>query len=81
MFVASFLDCWPSTNPHLCIYAESPPDPNDTQLGHYLIATWEKVCQVMGPEFEPYLSVVMPSLLATAGAKADLLPYRAFTPV
>jgi hypothetical protein len=26
----------------------------------------------MGPEFEPYLIVVMPSLLATAGAKADL---------
>jgi hypothetical protein len=31
----------------------------------------------MGPEFEPYLPVVMPSLLATAGAKADLSLYRA----
>jgi hypothetical protein len=76
------LDFSPSINepPHLCIYIESPPDPNDTQLGHYLIATWAKVCQAMGPEFEPYLPVVMPSLLATAGAKADLSLYRAFTP-
>ena len=61
------------------IYAESPPDPNDAQLGHYLIATWAKVYQAMGPEFERYLQVVMPSLLATAGAKADLSLYRAFT--
>lgn len=41
---------------------------NDTQLGLYLIATWAKVCQAMGPEFGPYLPVVMPSLLATTGA-------------
>jgi len=59
-------------------YAEIPPDPNDTQLGHYLIAAWAKVCQATGPEFKPYLPVVMPLLLATAGAKADLLLYREF---
>lgn len=29
----------------------------------------------MGQEFEPYLPVVMPSLLATASAKADLSVY------
>ena len=63
------------------IYKESPPDPNDTQLDHYLIATWEKVCQAKGPEFECYLSVVMPSLLTTSGAKVDLSIYRAFTPL
>lgn len=39
------------------------------------MATWAKVCQAMGYEFEPYLPVVMPSLLATAGAKADLSLY------
>ncbi|PPQ86212.1 hypothetical protein CVT25_006892 [Psilocybe cyanescens] len=55
---------------------QSPHDPNDTQVGHYLIATWAKVCQALGPEFEPYLPVVMPSLLATAGAKADLSVYN-----
>jgi len=35
-------------------YAEIPLDLNDTQLGHYLIATWPKIWQAMGPEFEPY---------------------------
>lgn len=35
----------------------------------------------MGPEFDPYLPVVMPSLLATAGAKADLSLYREFIPL
>ena len=48
---------------------------NDSQVTHYLMATWAKVCQAMGQEFEPYLPVVMPSLLATAGAKADLSLY------
>ena len=54
---------------------ESPIDPGDTQIAHYLITTWAKVCQVMGPEFEPYLPVVMPSLLLMASAKADLSVY------
>ena len=57
---------------------ESPIDPGDTQIAHYLIATWAKVCQAMGPEFEPYLPVVMPSLLLTASAKADLSVYGTF---
>ena len=57
---------------------ESPIDPGDTQVAHYLIATWAKVCQAMGPEFEPYLPVVMPSLLDTANAKADLSVYGRF---
>ncbi|PCH35440.1 ARM repeat-containing protein [Wolfiporia cocos MD-104 SS10] len=50
----------------------TPADPSDTMLGHYLIATWAKVCQALGPEFEPYLPVVMPPLLAAASAKADI---------
>ncbi|EAU92069.1 RAN binding protein-like protein [Coprinopsis cinerea okayama7 len=54
---------------------ESPHDPNDTQLTHYLIATWAKICQAMGQEFEPYLPVVMPSLLNAASAKADISVY------
>jgi hypothetical protein len=54
---------------------DSPVDPDDTMLGHYLIATWAKVCQAMGPEFEPYLPVVMPPLLTAASAKADLSIY------
>ncbi|KAF9457022.1 armadillo-type protein [Collybia nuda] len=54
---------------------KSPVDPADTQLGHYLIATWAKVCQALGQEFEPYLPVVMPALLTTASAKADISVY------
>ncbi|KAI0077247.1 ARM repeat-containing protein [Panus rudis PR-1116 ss-1] len=53
----------------------SPVDPDDTMLGHYLIATWAKVCQAMGQEFEPYLPVVMPPLLQAASAKADVSVY------
>ncbi|KAI0821251.1 ARM repeat-containing protein [Irpex lacteus] len=52
--------------------AEAESDP---MLGHYLIATWAKVCQALGPEFEPYLPVVMPPLLTAAAAKADLSVY------
>ncbi|KAH9167134.1 ARM repeat-containing protein [Lactarius sanguifluus] len=48
----------------------------DTMLPHYLIATWAKVCQAMGPEFEPYLPVVMPPLFRAANAKADVSVYE-----
>jgi hypothetical protein len=54
---------------------DSPVDPSDTMLPHYLIATWAKVCQAMGPEFEPYLPVVMPPLFRAANAKADVSVY------
>ncbi|KAA1478264.1 ARM repeat-containing protein [Dentipellis sp. KUC8613] len=53
----------------------SPVDPGDSMLPHYLIATWAKVCQAMGPEFEPYLPVVMPPLLQAASVKADVSIY------
>lgn len=52
-----------------------PVDPEDTMIGHYLVATWAKVCQALGPEFEPYLPVVMPPLLHAASAKADVSVY------
>ncbi|GBE80930.1 Importin subunit beta-3 [Sparassis crispa] len=54
----------------------SPVDPGDTMLSHYMIATWAKVCQAMGPEFEPYLPVVMPPLLVAAGTKPDVSLYE-----
>ncbi|KAI8978352.1 ARM repeat-containing protein [Trametes punicea] len=53
----------------------SPTDPNDTMLSHFLIATWAKLCQALGEEFEPYLPVVMPPLLRVAGSKADISIY------
>lgn len=52
--------------------SDSPIDAGDTLLNHYMIATWAKVCQAMGHEFEPYLPVVMPPLLQAASAKADV---------
>ncbi|KAH9833385.1 ARM repeat-containing protein [Rhodofomes roseus] len=54
----------------------SPPDLQDTMLTHYLIATWAKVCQAMGEEFEPYLPVVMSPLLAAAGTKTEVSVYE-----
>jgi hypothetical protein len=41
-------------------------------LTSYLVASWAKICQALGPEFEPYLPVVMPPLLRAASAKADV---------
>ncbi|KAK7023689.1 importin subunit beta-3 [Paramarasmius palmivorus] len=54
---------------------KTPADPSDAQIGHYLMSTWAKVCQALGPEFEPYLPVVMPGLLETASRKADVSVY------
>ncbi|TRM64570.1 armadillo-type protein [Schizophyllum amplum] len=54
---------------------KSPEDMRDPQIPHYLTATWAKVCQAMGQDFEPYLPVVMPPLLATASAKAEVAVY------
>lgn len=51
---------------------DSPPDPGDALLPSYLIATWAKVCQALGPEFEPWLPAVMPPLLRAASAKAEV---------
>ncbi|KAG0701167.1 ARM repeat-containing protein [Suillus ampliporus] len=53
----------------------SPVDPSDTMLPNFLIATWAKICQALGTEFEPFLPVVMPPLLNAASAKADVSIY------
>jgi len=36
------------------------------------MSTWAKVCQALGPAFEPYLQFVMPPLLKSAAVKADV---------
>ncbi|GJJ16311.1 hypothetical protein Clacol_010608 [Clathrus columnatus] len=51
---------------------DGPMDPDDTMLPQYLSETWAKVCQAMGPEFEPYLPIVMPPLLKSSSLKADV---------
>jgi hypothetical protein len=56
-------------------WTDSPVDPNDMMLPHYLIATWAKVWKAMGPEFEPYLPVVMiPLLFRRNGQSAGRAP-------
>ncbi|XP_006460617.1 hypothetical protein AGABI2DRAFT_220702 [Agaricus bisporus var. bisporus H97] len=55
---------------------KSPVDPNDTQLGYYLISTWAKIGQALGEEFDPYLPLVMPNILKTASAKTDISVYE-----
>ncbi|KAF9023442.1 ARM repeat-containing protein [Hymenopellis radicata] len=57
--------------------SKTPSDPNDTQLAHYLMGTWAKVCQALGPEFAPYVPVVMPGLLQMASKKADVSVFDA----
>ena len=72
--------CFPASREFQCADARwlptnSPVDPSDTILPDYLIATWVKVCQAMGPEFELYLPVVLPPLFHAANAKADVSVY------
>ena len=45
---------------------------HDSDLTGYLIATWAKLCQALGKEFEPCLSFIMPPLLHSAGLKTDV---------
>lgn len=46
-------------------------DADDPQSS-YLLHCWGRMCRVLGTDFVPYLSGVMPPLLALASAKADI---------
>jgi hypothetical protein len=48
----------------------SATDPDDPQVS-YLLASWARLCKVMGQEFVPYLDLVMPPLLESARHKPD----------
>ncbi|KAI4109039.1 MAG: hypothetical protein L6R37_000757 [Teloschistes peruensis] len=50
---------------------EKITDADDPQSS-YLLHCWGRMCRVLGSGFVPYLSGVMPPLLALAGAKADI---------
>ncbi|KAH9918693.1 ARM repeat-containing protein [Amylocystis lapponica] len=39
------------------IQSAQPADPSDTMLTHYLIATWAKVCQALGPDAKADVSI------------------------
>lgn len=44
---------------------------DDPQVS-YLLASWARICKVLGQDFVPYLDIVMPPLLASAQLKPDL---------
>ncbi|CAG8499248.1 1824_t:CDS:10 [Acaulospora colombiana] len=44
--------------------------PDDPQTS-YLIASWARICKVLGADFVPYLPIVMPPLLQSAQLKPD----------
>ncbi|CAG8558443.1 24474_t:CDS:10, partial [Racocetra persica] len=49
---------------------QSVTEPDDPQTS-YLIASWARVCKVLGVDFVPYLPIVMPPLLQSASLKPD----------
>ena len=51
-------------------------DPGDAMLNMHLMATWPKICQAMGPEFEPCLPVVMPLLIRVISTGTPIFQIR-----
>jgi hypothetical protein len=49
---------------------QTATDADDPQIS-YLLASWARICKVLGQDFVPYLAVVMPPLLASARHKPD----------
>lgn len=49
---------------------QSITDADDPQSA-YLLASWARVCKVLGRDFEPYMQYVMPPLLASARHRPD----------
>ena len=45
---------------------------DDDPQAQYLLHCWGRMCRVLGTDFVPYLSGVMPPLLELASAKADI---------
>lgn len=46
-------------------------DEEEDPCSAYLVQSWGRLCRVVGPDFAPFLPVVMPPLLTAAKAKAD----------
>jgi hypothetical protein len=54
----------------LIVSQQSIVDADDPQSS-YLLATWARICKVLGTDFVPYLDFVMPPLLASAQHRPD----------
>ncbi|KAI8056197.1 importin beta-3 subunit [Syncephalis plumigaleata] len=44
---------------------------SDDPLSYYLLQSWARICKVLGPDFAPYLQVVLPPLVRSAQLKPD----------
>ena len=38
----------------------------------YMISAWARICKILGPEFAPYLPVVMGPIMKTASMKPEV---------
>ncbi|EGF83115.1 hypothetical protein BATDEDRAFT_33995 [Batrachochytrium dendrobatidis JAM81] len=47
-------------------FVQSSAVSSDDPRTSYLLGAWTRVCTVLGPEFEPFMSVVLPPLFAAA---------------
>jgi hypothetical protein len=44
---------------------------DDPQLS-FMISAWARICKILGPDFEPYLPMVMGPVMKTAGMKPEV---------
>ncbi|KAJ3075622.1 hypothetical protein HDU98_007434 [Podochytrium sp. JEL0797] len=51
---------------------QQEPKEDDDPVASYLLVAWARVCKVIGVDFVPYLSVVIPPLIASAAVKPDM---------
>lgn len=50
---------------------EETLEADDPQLV-YIIASWSRICKILGPDFQPYLQFVMPQILKIASFKIEV---------
>eukprot|EP00842_Homolaphlyctis_polyrhiza_P004970 jgi/Hompol1/5474/HPOL_001964-RA len=48
----------------------------DDPLNSYLLGCWARVCKVLGADFAPYMSIVLPPLYASAMLKPDVAVFN-----
>ncbi|KAG2182508.1 hypothetical protein INT43_007439 [Umbelopsis isabellina] len=56
---------------NLLIESQQSVTESDDPQTSYLLASWARMCKVLGPDFLPYLPVIMPPLLQSAQLKPD----------
>jgi len=47
----------------MLIIQNSPIDPSDS-IKSYLLSGWQRICIIMGKNFQPYLGLIIPSTYA-----------------